>query len=236
MTARWYFYRWRISESSLVWLSHPLKHPRGWWLGLRSQSTSRDSRIFFTPFVFIKCTALWFLIIANVRHRHSDAHSCFKMTRCASLAVQMLIVTFVSFSVALTTTQRPTHITNITSPSILNFTAPFVACSSRYGRNLDIDSCAEAYRQIWRASSAPVTLGERGTGNWDVILPYRLLSGTSNLERPLKVSVRHQAGEVASRQPSLFTPPQVPLFFLPLAYYTLSASNRIGWQLLLVSK
>ena len=123
-------------------------------------------------------------IVANVRHRQSNTHSCINMIRCVSLAVQILIVTFVPLSGGLTTTQGPTHITNITSPSILNFTAPVLACASKYGRNLDVDSCIEAYRQIGvGASSAPVTLGERGTGTWDVILPYRFLSGTSSLER-----------------------------------------------------
>lgn len=50
-------------------------------------------------------------------------------------------------------------------------------CSISYGRNLDRASCDNALAKISQVT-ASVTFGERGTGNWNVVLPRRYLSGT----------------------------------------------------------
>ena len=70
----------------------------------------------------------------------------------------------------------------IASPTVAqNLTNLEVTCDDRYGRDLDVRSCYNALGKIGRNYS-PLTFGERGTGNWDVILPYRFLSGTSDLK------------------------------------------------------
>ena len=48
-------------------------------------------------------------------------------------------------------------------------------CSSLYGF-LNFASCQNALAKISRAT-LPLTFGQRGTGNWDVVLPRRYLSG-----------------------------------------------------------
>ena len=49
-------------------------------------------------------------------------------------------------------------------------------CSSLYGSDLNYASCQNALAKISRAT-LPLTFGQRGTGNWDVVLPRRYLSG-----------------------------------------------------------
>ena len=48
-------------------------------------------------------------------------------------------------------------------------------CSSLYGF-LNYASCQNALAKMSRAT-LPLTFGQRGTGNWDVVLPRRYLSG-----------------------------------------------------------
>ena len=50
-------------------------------------------------------------------------------------------------------------------------------CSISYGRNLNHASCEDALAKIPQVTT-PMTFGERGTGNYDVVLPRRYLSGT----------------------------------------------------------
>ena len=49
-------------------------------------------------------------------------------------------------------------------------------CSAAYGCILNYASCQDALTKISRAT-LPLTFGQRGTGNWDVVLPRRYLSG-----------------------------------------------------------
>lgn len=51
-------------------------------------------------------------------------------------------------------------------------------CESRYGNNLNHDSCNNALAKISQVTT-PMTFGERYTGAWDVILPRRYISGKS---------------------------------------------------------
>ena len=62
---------------------------------------------------------------------------------------------------------------DLTNP-ILSYSAD---CSSLYGRNLNGASCSNALAKISEVT-APETFGQRGTGDWDVVLPRRYLSGT----------------------------------------------------------
>lgn len=50
-------------------------------------------------------------------------------------------------------------------------------CSIVYGRSLSQSSCNNALAKISHVTT-PMTFGQRGTGNWDVVLPRRFLSGT----------------------------------------------------------
>ena len=49
-------------------------------------------------------------------------------------------------------------------------------CSVSYGSFLNYASCQDALTKISRAT-LPLTFGQRGTRNWDVVLPRRYLSG-----------------------------------------------------------
>ena len=51
-------------------------------------------------------------------------------------------------------------------------------CSILYGRDLNHASCSNAVAKISQVTTT-MMFGERGTGNWDIILPRRYLSGTS---------------------------------------------------------
>ena len=106
------------------------------------------------------------------------------MTPYTLLVLHTLLVAFTVFSAGLTL-QGQTSIINATSLSVQNLTNPDLLCDPEYGRNLDAESCQQAYLRM-DYSTGPVTLGERGTGSWDVVLPYRFLSGESCLKRPLQ--------------------------------------------------
>ncbi len=51
-----------------------------------------------------------------------------------------------------------------------------IACEGLYGHNLQADSCNNARDKISQ-NSATLIFGVRGTGDWDVQLPARYLSG-----------------------------------------------------------
>ena len=92
------------------------------------------------------------------------------------LVFQILLLIIVAHSVSSASLQLQS-ITNATS--IHNITASSVVlCDPNLGSDLDEESCDNAIGKIERATG-PVTFGERGTGNWDIVLPYRFLSGTS---------------------------------------------------------
>lgn len=67
------------------------------------------------------------------------------------------------------------------NPSSLTATAPRIVCNgTRYGRNLRVDSCFNAYRRMDDAD-VPKTYGQRdvaapGHVPWDANLPLRILS------------------------------------------------------------
>ena len=54
-------------------------------------------------------------------------------------------------------------------------------CNPLYGRNLNPNSCDNALGKISEIPT-PLTFGQRGMGNYDVVLPRRYLSGTLSLE------------------------------------------------------
>lgn len=71
-----------------------------------------------------------------------------------------------------------------------------VVCAPSLGHNLNILSCNNAFAKISR-NTAPRTFGFRGTGNWDVLVPYRFLSGMlarSTEGSPLFLSLVHFPG------------------------------------------
>ena len=49
-------------------------------------------------------------------------------------------------------------------------------CSDAYGSILNYASCQNVLEKI-SSATLPLTFGQRGTGNWDVVLPRRYLSG-----------------------------------------------------------
>ena len=54
--------------------------------------------------------------------------------------------------------------------------APKLSCNGRaYGKNLDLPSCVEAFAKM-TFSEIPVLFGERGHGQWEANLPFRILS------------------------------------------------------------
>lgn len=54
--------------------------------------------------------------------------------------------------------------------------APKVHCNGKaYGKNLKISSCLQALLMMPKGTKA-LTFGERGEGDWDGVLPYRVLS------------------------------------------------------------
>ncbi len=55
-----------------------------------------------------------------------------------------------------------------------------IACEGLYGHNLQVGSCDNALGKIPQ-NSATLIFGVRGTGNWDVQLPARYLSGVQLL-------------------------------------------------------
>lgn len=66
---------------------------------------------------------------------------------------------------------------NYTSGSVENLLSSFIVqCKYEYGVGLETASCRNALRKI-PADHGPLTFGARDTGNWDVILPARHLSG-----------------------------------------------------------
>ena len=71
---------------------------------------------------------------------------------------------------------RTTNTTSLANP-VVSYTPE---CGFAYGRNLNRASCEDALSKISQVTTA-MTFGERGTGNWDVILPRRYLSGMSIL-------------------------------------------------------
>ena len=75
---------------------------------------------------------------------------------------------------------------NASNASLQGLTNPVSSyspdCSILYGRNLNLASCQNALAKISRITT-PMTFGQRGTGDWDVILPRRYLSGTSSPHR-----------------------------------------------------
>ena len=54
-------------------------------------------------------------------------------------------------------------------------------CNPSYGRNLNSTSCDNALAKISEVTT-PLTFGQRDTGDYDVVLPRRYLSGTLSLE------------------------------------------------------
>ena len=72
-----------------------------------------------------------------------------------------------------------TSLTPVESPSnstYLSLAAPRVQCdSSRYGQRLNVTSCVEAWGLL-PTGIARQTVGERGKGNFDILLPFRVIS------------------------------------------------------------
>jgi len=63
--------------------------------------------------------------------------------------------------------------TTSTSPEL---GSPSIRCNGKaYGKNLKVASCLQALSKMPQSTSA-FTFGERGYGNWDAVLPYRVLS------------------------------------------------------------
>lgn len=66
------------------------------------------------------------------------------------------------------------------SSSLQDLASPLLSyspdCSIQYGRNLRYASCDNALAKISQVTTS-MTFGERATGNWDVVLPQRYLSG-----------------------------------------------------------
>ena len=54
-------------------------------------------------------------------------------------------------------------------------------CNPSYGRELKRTSCDNALTKISKVTTT-MTFGQRGTGNYDVVLPRRYLSGTLSVE------------------------------------------------------
>ena len=107
-----------------------------------------------------------------------------------SLACPVLFISIVS-SIALRTQLRdplpspsePSKASAVASATSLDLVAlnasTSVKCESDWGRDLNIESCKNALEKIPR-DSARLSFGYRGTGDPDVLLPARYLSGTSN--------------------------------------------------------
>ncbi|CAF9932602.1 hypothetical protein IMSHALPRED_008939 [Imshaugia aleurites] len=68
---------------------------------------------------------------------------------------------------------------NASNASLQDLTSPVSSyspdCSILYGRYLNRASCQNALAKIPQVTT-PMTFGQRGTGDWDVILPSRYLS------------------------------------------------------------
>ena len=64
---------------------------------------------------------------------------------------------------------------------------PSVLCDpTLYGSNLDLISCTQAFSRIpWKHVKHELSFGSRGTGEWDVSMPYRSLSCTFMTSRKL---------------------------------------------------
>lgn len=67
-----------------------------------------------------------------------------------------------------------------TTNSALKLRSKTLRCDGNlYGRSLDLLSCTEAFSQLpWKYDKREMTFGARGTGIWDVTMPYRVLSCT----------------------------------------------------------
>ncbi|KAM0797607.1 hypothetical protein BDR22DRAFT_975124 [Usnea florida] len=111
------------------------------------------------------------------------------MFSLTALGAQTLLLIVVAHSVS-SASLLLQNITNATS--IHNITASSVVlCDPNLGVDLDKESCDNAIRKIERATG-PVTFGERGTGNWDIVLPYRFLSDDGLCTVDVKSAAGHQ--------------------------------------------
>ncbi|KAL9128058.1 MAG: hypothetical protein Q9175_007610 [Cornicularia normoerica] len=70
-------------------------------------------------------------------------------------------------------------------------------CSISYGRNLDRASCDNALAKISQVT-ASVTFGERGTGNWNVVLPRRYLSDNGQCAIDVKIDPKGVQRDVSN--------------------------------------
>lgn len=109
-------------------------------------------------------------------------------TKAMLLHVVALILAAVSTSSATPLALQPHTISQLLGHSIhrkTNLTttnpgnglrASLPQCDSELGDHLDADSCRNALAKIEHRPGS-ITFGTRNTGNWDVIVPARYLSG-----------------------------------------------------------
>lgn len=73
--------------------------------------------------------------------------------------------------------------------------APSVRCNGKaYGKNLKILSCLEALSKMPKITKT-MTFGERGRGDWDGVLPYRILSA----DGLCAIDISHKANTLSDK-------------------------------------
>lgn len=83
--------------------------------------------------------------------------------------------------------QLPSLNASILSPEL---GAPSIRCNGKaYGRNLKLTSCLQALNKVPQ-STGPMVLGQRGKGEWDGVLPYRIMSS----DGLCAIDISHKAG------------------------------------------
>ncbi|KAM0797557.1 hypothetical protein BDR22DRAFT_892189 [Usnea florida] len=70
-------------------------------------------------------------------------------------------------------------------------------CNPSYGRNLNPTSCDNALAKISEVTT-PLTFGQRGTGNYDVVLPHRYLSDDGQCAIDIKVDPNGMQHDVSN--------------------------------------
>ncbi|KAM0799912.1 hypothetical protein BDR22DRAFT_853453 [Usnea florida] len=106
--------------------------------------------------------------------------------------------TLISDSLNVPATSHPPAAIN-TSQQDLNISASSYdpECSTLYGTILNYASCQDALAKISRAT-LPLTFGQRGTGNWDVLLPRRYLSDDGYCAIDIKVDLNGAQKDVSN--------------------------------------